>query len=298
MTDERPTIRPVTLSRLVELTHACESFQKTTEELRDKLDVTERRARETILEANRIDLLREVGDDKPGYATTEIGKEFLDAIQTKEWDRVSSILATRSPHYGEFLDVVDDVDQVELEALLEQLEERQEFTPYSFNQTGIEVVGDWAERLGRVQRNAFTGSYYSVDQSDIPDNFHFVLLRAYDDLEQTTGVDLRQRYLSIPQLRETVCERLKCRRTDFDDALVDVSQQNVGKVELSGAPLDTAAKDSALGIKRIELADKEGLVTTSQSTQQVMAGVELYGKQYYYFAVHDRNITFDTEAFP
>ncbi|WP_281194163.1 hypothetical protein [Halorubrum sp. F4] len=297
MTDERPTIRPVTLSRLVELTHACENSGKTTEELKDELDVTERRARETILEANRIDLLRGLGDDNSGYATTEIGKEFLDAIQRKEWDRVSSILATRSPHYGEFLDVLDDVDQADLGDLLKLLEEKEEFTPYSFNQTGIEVVGDWAERLGRVQRNAFTGSYYSVDQSDIPDNFHFVLLSAYDDLEQTTGVDLRQRYLSIPRLRETVCERLKCRRADFDDALLAVSQQNVGKVELSGAPLDTAAKDSALGIKRMELADDEGLVTTSQSTQQVMAGVELYDKQYYYFAVHDRDITFDTEAY-
>ena len=295
MTDERPTIRPVTLSRLVELTHACNNSERTTEEIKDVLNVTERRARETILEAKRIDLLTNVENDESSYATTEIGKAFLDSIQAEEWDQVSAILATRSPHYGEFLDVLDEVEQADLGVLLEKLEEKQEFTPYSFNQTGIEVVGDWAERLGRVQRNAFSGNYYSVDRAEIPGNFHFVLLSAYDDLEQTTGVDLRQRYLSIPQLRETVCERLKCRRSDFDDALLAVSKQNVGKVELSGAPLDTAAKDSALGIKRIELADDDGLVTTSQSTQQVMAGVELYDKQYYYLAVHDRDITFDSE---
>ncbi|MFC7164785.1 hypothetical protein [Halospeciosus flavus] len=59
--------------------------------------------------------------------------------------------------------------------------------------------------------------------------------------------------------------------------------------------MDTTAKDAALGIKQIELADDDGLVTTSQSTQQVMSGVELYDKKYYYLAVHDREITFDKE---
>jgi len=59
--------------------------------------------------------------------------------------------------------------------------------------------------------------------------------------------------------------------------------------------MDTGAKDAALGIKQIALADDDGLVSTSQSSQQVMAGVEQFGKQYYYLAVHDREITFTIE---
>ncbi|WP_134668612.1 hypothetical protein [Halorussus marinus] len=296
MSDERATIRPVTLSRLVELTHACDDDEKTTEDLETALDVSHRRARETVLEAKRIDLLDErESDDVSFYETTAIGEAFLEAIQDEDWQQVSSILATRSPHYGAFLEVLEKLEPADLDTLLEKLEEDQKYTPYSFNQTGIEVVGDWAERLGRVQRNAFTGSYYLTSQSSIPDNFPFVVLDAYDHLEQTAGVDLRQRYLSIPQLREEVCERVGCSREGFDEALVALCQQNVGKLELSGAPMDTEAKDSALGIKRISLTDEGTLVSTSQSTQQVMSGVELYDKQYYYLAVHDRDVTFHQE---
>lgn len=295
MTDERATVRPVTLGRLVELTHVCEDKATSTKEIEQALDVTHRRARETILEAKRINLLQE--DDKNDtlfYSTTSIGESFLESIRSEEWPQVSNILATRSPHYGAFLDVLEEVEPAGLAAVLERLEETQQYTPYSYNQTSIEVLGDWAERLGRVQRNVFTGSYY-LPSPNLPSNFAYVLLSAYDDLEQTAGVNLRQRYLSIPRLREEICERTRCFRSEFDHALVALCQQNVGKVELSGAPIDTAAKDTTLGIKRIELADDGELVSTSQSSQQVMAGVESFDKQYYYLAVYDRDIIFVQE---
>ncbi len=296
MSDERATIRPVTLGRLVELTHLCDETKRTTTELETALDVTHRRARETVLEACRIELLTEHDDgDEPLYSTTEVGESFLNAIRAENWRGAESVLSTWSPHYGAFIDVIEEEERIDLDGILDRLQETQEFTPYSFNRTSVEVVGDWAERLGRVQRHAFSGRYYLVEGMDLPANFHFVLLETFDDLEQTAGVDLRERYLSIPQLREAICERLGCERDRFDRGLLALCRQNVGKLELSGAPMDTAAKDATLGIKRIELADDGDLVTTSQSTRQVMDGVNLYGKQYYYLAVHDRNITFDME---
>jgi len=293
MSDERATVRPVTLSRLVELTYVCEGEAEVTEGLASKLDMSQRRARETILEAVRTDLLSEddSGDD-PQYTTTDVGSTFLETVQEEDWSRVSSILETRSPHYGAFIEAVEEAEHAGQQELLERLEEANEFTPYSFNQTSIEVIGDWAERLGRVQRNAFTGSYYPAARNPIPPNFPFQLLHVYDDIEQTAGVDLRQRYLSIPRLREKTCERIGCTRESFNDALLALCQQNVGKLELSGAPMDTEAKEATLGIKRIELSEGDALVSTSQSSQQVMAGVEQFGKQYYYLAVHDRDITF------
>lgn len=296
MTDERATVRPVTLGRLVELTYICEENNTSTDEIEQALDVSHRRARETILEAKRISLLQEdnSGDDLL-YSTTSIGGSFLEAVRAEDWPQVSNILATRSPHYGAFLDALEEVGPADLETVLDCLEENQQYTPYSYNQTSIEVLGDWAERLGQVQRNAFTGRYYLSSQTGVPSNFAYVLLSAYDDLEQTAGVNLRQRYLSIPRLREEICERTRCSRNGFDRALVALCQQNVGKLELSGAPMDTAAKDAALRIKRIELADGGELVSTSQSSQQVMAGVKSFDKQYYYLAVHDRDVTFDQE---
>jgi hypothetical protein len=293
---ERATVRPVTLARLVELTHVCESASRTTGDVESLLDVTHRRARETILEAERLGFVAEddAGDDAE-YATTTVGQRFLDAVREEAWTDVSGVLETRSPHYGAFLDVLEEVAPARLETVLETLEQHEMHTGRSYNQTSVEVLGDWAERLGRIQRNAFTGAYYLVEHETVPPNFPYELLSAYDDLEETAGVDLRQRYLSIPELRETLCERLGCTREAVDEGLRTVAQQNVGRVELSGAPIDTGAKDAQLGIKNLDLADSDGLVSTSQSTDQVMAGIEQYDKQYYYLAVHDRELTYSPD---
>lgn len=300
MTEERPTVRPVTLARLAELTNICKNERQTTEDVESILDISHRRARETILEATRIGLLteEESGHEETTtiYATSRVGKEFLEAVKAEDWDQVSSILATCSPHYRALLKTVNDLELATLEKLLEQLESDHVYSDYDFNQTTIEVVGDWAERLGAIQRNAFTGSYYCVSDTGIPTNFPFVVLSVFGELEETTGVNLSQRYLSIPELREHTCERLGCKRKQFDDALLDMVSQNVGKLELSGAPMDTGAKEAKFGIKQIELSTEAGFVSTTQSTEQVMSGVEQFGKQYYYLAVHNEDLTFNSET--
>jgi hypothetical protein len=290
MSDERPTVRPVTLARLVEVAHLCGRLERTTEDIETELDVSHRRARSTILEATRISLIEEVDDDL--YGSTAVGDSFVEAVESQNWSEVSDILEVRSPHYGEFVDIVESSGPITLEATLDELAEQAEFTPYTYNQASVEVLGDWAGRLGVVQRNAFSGEYYVPERDNVPPGFQHALLEVYDDLEETAGVGMRQRYLSIPEVREELCCRLGATRDAFDTALEDLAQQNVGKLELSGAPVDTGAKEAAFGIKQMELADDDGLVSTSQSTERVMAGIEQFGKQYYYLTVHDRDLTY------
>jgi len=290
MSDERPTVRPVTLARLVEVAHLCGSGEKSTEDIEERLDVSHRRARSAILEAARIALIEASNDDR--YESTAVGDSFVEEVQAENWTRVSSILETRSPHYGAFIDVVRAEGPITLEDALGSLEDEAEFTPYTYNQASVEVLGDWAGRLGVVQRNAFTGEYYVTNSDNIPDNFEYALLQVYDDLEETAGVGMRQRYLSIPEVREELCGRLGATRDAFDTALDALAQQNVGKLELSGAPVDTGAKEASYGIKSMSLSGDDGLVSTSQSTERVMAGIEQFGKQYYYLTVHDRNLTY------
>jgi hypothetical protein len=287
----------VTLGRLVELTHLCETRPQPTDAVEDHLDVTRRRARETILEAARIGLINEVdrGGDKPQYETSAAGDEFLAAVRREAWSEVSAFLETGSPHFEAFIAVVDEAGPASLGSILERLEETAQASVYTYNQTSVEVVGDWAERLGAVQRNAFTGAYYVVDADSVPVSFPDVLLGVIDELEETAGVNLRQRYVSIPELREFVCERLSCTRPAFDEALTALASQNIGKIELIGAPIDTGAKNADLGIKEITLSDEDQLVSTAQATEQVMQGVEQYGKLYYYVAVHDRDLVFTQE---
>ncbi|EMA10007.1 hypothetical protein [Haloarcula marismortui] len=293
MSDERPTVRPVTLARLVEATHLCRTSAQTTDDIEERLDMSHRRARETLLETVRIDLITETDDDT--FVATTVGEAFVDAIRDENWIEVSSILETHSPHYGNFLEVVEESGPVQLETVLEGLEDQAEFTPYSYNQTSVEVVGDWGKRLGTVQRNAFTGEYYRPKNDDPPPNFHYTLLGVYDELEETAGVGLRQRYLSIPEVRERLCANLQLTRQAFDEALAALAKENVGKLELSGAPMDTGAKEARYGIKEMALAGDDMLVSTSQSTEKVMQGIEQYGKQYYYLTVHDRELTYTTQ---
>jgi hypothetical protein len=298
---ERATIRPVTLARLVELSNVCEPQGKTTTAVETALDVSHRRARETILEAARIGLVGErqsSAEDDATYATTTHGETFLEEIREQEWEQVSDLLSAHSPHYGAFLRAVADVEPADPDVVLERLQSDHEGEQYDFNQTSIEVLGDWGERLGAIQRNAFTGAYYRVQQYDDQSEFSDTLLSVFDELEETAGTNLSQRYLSIPELREHTCERLRCTRDSFDDALLRLVGQNIGRVELSGAPVDTEAKESALGIKQIDLASEGELVSTDQSTERVMAGVEQYGKQYYYLAVHDEDLTYDPTTEP
>lgn len=297
---ERATVRPVTLARLVELTNACGDGPQTTEQLETTLDVSHRRARETILEATRIGLLSEDDSEDDDvvseYETTEIGREFLDSVRAEAWQQASDILATHSPHYGALLETVGDIGPADPEMVLDRLVVEYEHSGYDFNQTGIDVVGDWGERLGAIQRNAFTGSYYRAIETAVPPNFPYVFLSVFNELEETTGVNLTQRYLSIPELREFTCERLECTREAFDDGLGSLARQNVGKLELSGAPVDTGAKEARLGIKQISLAESARLVSTNQSTEQVMCGIEQHGKQYYYVAIHDEDLAFSKET--
>lgn len=295
---ERPTVRPVTLARLVEVTNACEEVSRTTEEIETELDISHRRARETILEALRIGLLSGdvTDDDTEYYSVSHIGSRYLNTVRAEDWEQVSSILSARSPHYRGFLETVTDIEPAEPPEVLERLEQRHEHSRYKFNQTSIEVLGDWGERLGAIQRNAFTGTYYQVTQTAVPANFAAVVLSVFAELEESAGVNLTQRYLSIPELREYTCEKLGCTRDAFDKALLRLVNQNIGKLELSGAPIDTEAKEAKLGIKQIQLSTEGGLVSTDHSTEQVMAGIEQFDKQYYYLAVHDDDITYTQES--
>lgn len=282
---ERATVRPVTLSRLIEVAHVCENEHRDTGYIEEELDVSHRRARETVLEALRIGLLTE---DQSGYLSTDTGKEFVGHVKQEDWIGISQLLETNSNHYASFLRAVDSVGPATLSEILDELKSDDE-SYRSYNQTSVEVLGDWGERTGKVQRDSFSGEYYTVS-SEISVEFSTCLLTAYDELEESGGVNLRQRHVSIPQLREEVCKRLGCTRSFFDCSLAEVAKENVGKVELSGAPMDTGAKNSALGIKQIQLSEQDGLVSSSQSTKRVMSGIEQYGKEYYYFAVYDRDI--------
>jgi hypothetical protein len=285
MNGERATVRPVTIARLVEVADACEGTAKTSDAIGSALDASDRRAAEVAAEATRIGLLEQEAHEPAAYATSDFGVDFLQTVREGDWRRVSVLLSNHSPHYAVIRAALEELESATPPELLEQLTDQQ--TTYSFNQTSVDVVCDWGERLGDFQRHAFSGRYYVVKSDDtLGAEFDSALLDAYDALEESVGLGVRQHYVSVPRLRERVCERLRCSRDASDDALVSLVESNIGKLELTGAPRDTTAKDAVLGLKRIEVSQDDGLVTTVQSTDRVLRGVEYRDKQYYYLVDH------------
>lgn len=285
MTGDRATIRPVTIARLVEVVDACEDEPKTTGAIESMLGASDRRATEVAAEAARIGMLEQTACNPATYCLSSPGGAFLRAVREEDWRQVSNLLAEHSPHYAVVRETLQEMGPATQTELLERLNDQS--TAYSFNETGVDVVCDWAERLGDMQRHAFSGRYYVVEaEGQLDAEFDSVLLAAYEELDESVGVDVRQHYVSVPRLRERVCERLHCTRDAFDDALVSLVDSNIGKLELTGAPRDTTAKEAALGIKRIEASEAGDVVTTVQSTDRVLRGIEYRDKRYYYLVDH------------
>lgn len=292
MTTERPTLRPVTLARLIETVYLCRSTPQSSEAIANAIDVTDRRSRETIDEACRLAFLRETETGSAGgtYSRTDAGGRFLRFVQSERWTEVSHLLRSQSPHYEAYLDVVESSSPLTPDEILERLQASEASSPRSYNETSIDVLSDWAERLGAVQRNAFNGRYYTIRDSPQSAEFNGCLVSTYDEFDQTTGLGMQQHYVSIPLLREHVCERLRWPRSAFDPALLDLFDQNIGRMDLHGTIRDTGGKDARFGIKTIDLTETDDLVTTTQTTDRVMQGVEHRGKQFYYFELLDDDL--------
>jgi len=287
MTEQRSSLRPVTLPRLFEVT-ATAIDTCTASDVASRLDISERRADEIMEAAARFGLLSEQErpqSDEGRYCTTTVGQDLLRAIQQENRPEVSQILRLGSSHYRQFLKVVHDAGPTSRETLLTALQARTEEDEITFNETGLDVLCDWSERLGTVQCNSYSGEYYSVSDV-VPDSKIVATVEeVYDELNETVGVAMSRHSVPIPEFREQLCEKLRCSRSEADEILTVLNRTNA-TVELQGAPMDTVAKEAPYGTKSIEFDEKDGLVTANQTTEQILTGLRLEGREYYYIAIH------------
>jgi len=294
MTDQRSSLRPVTLPRLFEVVDTAVK-SSTPSDIVSRLDVSKRRANEVVEAATRIGLLTEQDCshlDEYKYCTTTDGQGLLRAIRREDWKEVSRILREGSPHYHRFLSVVHDVGPASRETLLTALQARSEENWLTFNETGLDVLCDWGERLGSVQRNSYSGDYYPVSDSVQSSRIVVAVEEVYDELNETVGVAMSRRSIPIPEFREQLCEKLRCSRVEAEEILVELNRANA-TVELQGAPMDTVAKEAPYGTKSIELDERDGLITANQTTEHILTGLRLAGREYYYIAIHGSTSNLD-----
>lgn len=273
----RLTMRPVTLSRVVETAYFAERENEfTSQDLAAFLKSSQSRGKEIAEETVNIGLLEKAEDR---YRATESCAPFLENIRKNNWDGIHEFMM-EYPFYRTFIITLQSLGPATSEEILAGLNS----SPIPFNEASRQVLCDWGERLGSVQRNIFTNQYFTITKN--PSSIIPAFLETYQSLNIKTGLSLRQRYVEIPKVREFVCEKMLISRDTFDQRFIQLSLKNIGKIELSGAPVTTHAKRSANKVKNVHFLELPDTITMKLSSNQYLNGLKIGPKSYYYVAYH------------
>ncbi len=277
----RKSMRPITLGRIIEVAFlAVQNENITPEMIHEKCDVSIRRAKEIMngmVEMNLLDF------EEGSTSKNDSCIQLVEAVRSGSWSGVHSIMM-QYPFYEEFYNIIQSKGPINPESALEQLRS----SSLTFNNASIEVLSDWLERIGSIQKNVFTNNYYVVKTLKEPFLPHF--LEIYNHLNTKAGITLRKRYVEIPKIRESLCEYLSISRTTFDTTFKKIYEKNIGVMELSGAPITTTAKVTKKRIKHIAFSEIPDRITMDLSSDRVLQGIEIGNKKYYYIAVHEGEI--------
>jgi len=199
------SIRPVTLRRIVETIDLSVKRGGIDDHiLSTTLQTTQRRAHEILSELQRMKLLE---TDGTNYIPNKDTNEFINAFQEENWERIHTLLFNNYSFYRAFIDTINEklcstsFSKDVLQAILTNEPE------HNFNCTAIDLLCDWSERLGALQRNRYTCRYYVADQSMDIDQFPSILQTTYEEFNVKPRAGMRQEYVEIARIRESLCEK-------------------------------------------------------------------------------------------
>jgi hypothetical protein len=281
----RISIRPVTLRRIVEAVDlSIKRGGMDSRTLSTLLKTTERRGQEILSELKRMKL---VDASESGFAPNNNAIDFLNAFQQENWEGIHLVLFNNYPFYRVFISTIreklpqtsfskDDL----MKALICD-------SALNFNRTAIDVLCDWSERLGIVQRNLYTGQYYLASENPNADDFTASLQTVYEELNIKPRPGMKQEYVEVARMREFLCEKLKTKREIFDLLFGQVFKRSCGKIELSGAPITSMAKSSPTTLKKMKRGMKDSILSPQFICLSEARGIEINGKEYQYIAIFE-----------
>jgi hypothetical protein len=283
---ERKTIRPITLRRVVEICSlASQNGDLNVTIVSGKLDIGFSRAKEVLLEVEKMGLLVH---SRGLWTASENTNKFLECFEREQWNEIHQFFLSNYQFYNEFIQVLQDHIMDEQGLSVDEIKEASVKRKLHLNRTAVEVLAGWCERLGVIQRNLYTGKLYLIKEwAGNVDDFLTTLVKFYRKLSFSP---LRKEvFVEVPLIREEVCERLKISRKIFDRLLKEVYLRNVGKIELSGAPIVTFAKRSPLSEKMMVPNRKKAIISPKFELRKEREGISIGQKFYYYIAIHNLN---------
>ncbi|WP_440955297.1 hypothetical protein ACSAZK_17505 [Methanosarcina sp. Mfa9] len=274
----RKSMRPVTLSRVVETAHIVQIEQKMDKSsLSSLLNISTKRADEILKEMVQIKLLL-INNDV--YEPTDNCERLLNSIKQDKWDDIHELLKSYS-FYKVFYSALETIEPATSDEILEYLLD----SDIHFNKVSVDVLCDWGERIESIQRNVFTGQYYPVPSSCDGDMLR-AFMDVYNELNVRIGISMFKRYVEIPKIREIVCQRLNIKRSLFDALFEKMYLSNIGVMELSGAPFTTSAKKTNKKIKNKCISEIAEKINIKFSSDKYLDGILINQKTYYYVACH------------
>ena len=281
---ERKTMRPLTLRRVIEICSLALAYDNglTVETVSEKLNSSLSRAKEMLLEVEKMGLLSSF---KNCWKSNEKTAGFQNFFEKREWAKIHRYFLENYQFYREFIQVlqrhINDPEGLSIDDIVN------ESVKYGLhlNKTAVEVLTDWCERLGVIQRNLYSAKIYLIKEGiETIECFLKALFRIYRKLAFSQW--RKEVYVEIPLIRENVCEELKISRNAFDNLLKEAYLKNVGKIEFSGAPLTTLAKKSPLSEKKLTPMGKETIMSAKSTLKKEREGLSIGKKSYYYLAIH------------
>lgn len=280
--NERKTIRPVTLKRVIEVCSLVREIEDINYDLvSKKLEISFDRSREIILEMVKMGLLNNANG---GYKGNHNSMDLLQKFEKEKFLEIHKYFFDNYEFYRNFINILLDFAEMREGLTSEEIERESFKCELNLNQTAIDVLSDWCDRLGIIQRHLFANRFYFVKSEGIPlEAFKKSLVNCYLSI----SLNKIGMFVDVPELREEVCERSKVSRNFFDDSLRTLYLKNLGKIEMSGAPITTIAKKSPLSEKKMRLESKALILSPRFEIKKEREGLLVGNKSYYYVAIYD-----------
>ena len=284
----RKTMRPITLSRVIKICSIALNRGKIdTDIITKELKISYRRAKNLLLELERMKLLCKLNQR---YIPNRNTYEFLENIKEKIWRNIHLYFYENYVFYRKFVQILEKHKYDEKGLNSKEIIKEAKSMNLNLNIVAVEVLTDWCIRLSVIQRNLYNGNIYLLN-TQVPSCSIFIgiLLKCYDRL--SLGKRISKIYVEIPKLREEVCEIAKIKRCIFNEMLKKIYQENIGRVELSGAPLISLASRSPLYQKKmIILTSSSNEIYPKFFSEKRREGLKINRKIYYYIAIHDKRL--------
>ena len=286
MNQKRVSMRPVTLKRIIEVCSLALGHPILDEKLiMQELKTSIGRAKELLFEIERIKL---IGKSAEGFVANKNTAMLIEAFENEDWKAFHEYFMRNYSFYQQFIGLLRTHINEERGLLISEMKNEAKIKQLQLNQTAIEVLQNWCERLGVLQRNLYTKRFYLLKEELRLAQFRDIVQSSYQVLNTVRGPGLKLTYVEIPRLREEVCEKMKITRETFDTLFRRLYRESIGIIELSGAPTITVAKKSPLSIRRIEASKKEDILAPYLDLAKERKGIEIGGKSYYYVAIHSQ----------